>query len=74
VLPDDLTAAVGAVSSGFGMFQAFLMQRAMAVVTALVGGFGVFCVVYSFTAPDIAAQGLILLGLALAMSYFSSRG
>ena len=56
------------------MLQAFLMQRAMAIVTALLGGFGVFCIIYSFTAPDVAEQGLILLGAALAMSYFTNRG
>ncbi|MBV8778517.1 MAG: hypothetical protein JO258_15075 [Alphaproteobacteria bacterium] len=55
------------------MLQAFLMQRALALVTALVGGVGVFCVIYSFAAPEIAVQGLILLGAALAMSYFTER-
>jgi len=55
------------------MLQAFLMQRAAAVIAALLGGFGVFCIIYSFTAPDVAVQGLILLGAALAMSYFSNR-
>jgi hypothetical protein len=53
--------------------QAFLMQRAMALVSALLGGFGVFCVVYSFATPHIAAEALILLGAALAVSYFSTR-
>jgi hypothetical protein len=55
------------------MLQAFLMQRAMALVAAVLGGFGVFCVVYSFSTPHIAAQALILLGAALAVSYFSTR-
>jgi multisubunit Na+/H+ antiporter MnhB subunit len=55
------------------MFQALLLQRATAVITAMLGGFGVFCVIYSFAAPHIAAQALMLLGAALAMSYFSTR-
>jgi multisubunit Na+/H+ antiporter MnhB subunit len=55
------------------MFDALLMQRAIALITALLGGFGVFCVIYSFAAPDIAGQALILLGAALAVSYFSNR-
>jgi multisubunit Na+/H+ antiporter MnhB subunit len=55
------------------MFQAFLAQRATALLSALLGGFGVFCVLYSFTTPDIAAEALILLGAALALSYFSTR-
>jgi len=53
------------------MLGAFFTQRALSVVCALLGGFGVFCVIYSFSTPDIAAQGLILLGAALAVSYFS---
>ena len=55
------------------MLQAFLVQRATALISALLGGFGVFCVLYSFTTPDIAAEALILLGAALALSYFSTR-
>lgn len=53
------------------MLRAFFMQRALSVVCALLGGFGVFCVIYSFSAPNIAAQALILLGAALAVSYFT---
>jgi len=55
------------------MLRAFFMQRAMSLVSAMLGGFGVFCVIYSFSTPDIAAQALILLGLALVLNYFSSR-
>lgn len=55
------------------MLQTFLMQRAVALIAALLGGFGVFCVLYSFAAPEIAAKALILLGAALALSYLSSR-
>jgi len=58
---------------GGAMLQAFLMQRAMAVLSALLGGLGVFCVIYSFSTPDIAAEALILLGAALAVSYFTAR-
>ena len=53
------------------MLQAFFMQRALSLVCALLGGFGVFCVIYSFSTPHIAAQALILLGSALAISYFN---
>lgn len=55
------------------MFQALLLQRATSVIAALLGGFGVFCVIYSFAAPDVAAQALVLLGAALTMSYFNTR-
>ena len=56
------------------MFQAFFMQRALSLVCALLGGFGVFCVIYSFSAPHIAAQALVLLGAALAINYFIPEG
>jgi hypothetical protein len=55
------------------MLQAFFMQRALSLIGAALGGFGVFCVIYSFTAAHIAAQALILLGAALAVSYFSPQ-
>ena len=55
------------------MLQAFFMQRALSLVCALLGGFGVFCVVYSFSEPQLAAQALILLGAALAVSYFAEK-
>jgi multisubunit Na+/H+ antiporter MnhB subunit len=63
----------GAVRGNRGMFQALLMRRVTSLIAALLGGFGVFCVMYSFAAPDVAAQALMLLGAALAMSYFSTR-
>jgi hypothetical protein len=53
------------------MLQAFLVRRALSLIAALLGGCGVFCVIYSFSTPDIAAQALLLLGAALAVSYFS---
>jgi len=56
-----------------GMLQAFFMQRALSVVCALLGGFGVFCVIYSFSTPHVAMQALILLGAALAISYFTKE-
>ena len=55
------------------MLQTFLMQRALSLVCALLGGFGVFCVIYSFSTPHVAAQALILLGAALAVSYFTQE-
>jgi multisubunit Na+/H+ antiporter MnhB subunit len=55
------------------MLQAFLARRASSLIAAVLGGFGVFCVIYSFAAPHVAAQALILLGAALAVSYFSQR-
>jgi multisubunit Na+/H+ antiporter MnhB subunit len=55
------------------MLQAFLMQRALAFVSAILGGFGVFCAIYSFEVPELALQALLLLGAALLISHFSRR-
>jgi hypothetical protein len=55
------------------MLESFLMRSALSIVSAILGGLGVFCVIYSFTAPHIAAQALLLLGAALAISYFTPR-
>jgi hypothetical protein len=55
------------------MLQAFLMQSALSMTSAALGGFGVFSVIYSFDAPHLAAQGLMLLGAALVIVYFTDR-
>jgi hypothetical protein len=56
------------------MLQASFMQRCLSLVGMMLGGFGVFCVVYSFSTPHVAAQALILLGAAMAISYFTKEG
>jgi hypothetical protein len=45
----------------------------LSLVSAILGGYGVFCANYSFTAPEIAAKALVLLGAALSISYFTRR-
>ena len=53
------------------MLQASLMQRVSSLIGAILGGYGVFCVIYSFSSPELAGQALVLLGAALALSHFS---
>jgi hypothetical protein len=55
------------------MLPAFLTQHGLAFVSALRGGFGVFCAIYSFQVPELALQALLLLGAALVISHFSRR-
>jgi len=55
------------------MLSAFLMQRMSSLISAVLGGYGVFCVIYSFSSPEVAGRALVLLGAALALSYFSRR-
>jgi hypothetical protein len=52
------------------MMLAFLLRCAFPLTTALLGGFRVFCAIYNFTEPQVAAQALISLGAALAIGYF----
>jgi hypothetical protein len=52
------------------MLQATLVQWITATLSALMGGVGVFCAVYSFASPDIAAAGIVLLSCAGALNYF----
>ena len=53
------------------MWQVFLMRYTLLITSAALGGFGVFSVIYSFVAPYLTAQGLVLLGAALAIVYFT---
>jgi hypothetical protein len=53
------------------MLQAFLIQRALPLASALLGGYGVFCVIRSCESTE--GRALVLLGAALALSYFCRR-
>jgi hypothetical protein len=55
------------------MLPAFLMRSALWTIAAALGSSGVFCIIYSFILPYLAAHGLILLGAALAIVYFTDR-
>ena len=55
------------------MMQALFIQRALSLVGALLGGFGVFWVIYGFSTPHIAAQALILLDASLAVRLFQQQ-
>jgi len=55
------------------MWQAFLMRSALLMTSAALGGFGIFSIIYSFVVPSLAAQGLILLGAATAILYFTDH-
>jgi hypothetical protein len=42
------------------------------LLSALLGGFGIFCLVMSFAVPGLAGQALLLLAAATAIVHFSS--
>jgi hypothetical protein len=65
--------SIGAKQRVTPIFLTFLLRSALWTISATLGGVGVFCVIYSFVVPYLAAHGLILLGTALAIVYFTKR-
>jgi multisubunit Na+/H+ antiporter MnhB subunit len=55
------------------MLPAIFVQWVTAILAAVMGGFGVFCVVYSSASPDVAVKAIMLLGCACALNYFYRR-
>lgn len=51
------------------MLLHFLMRTTSSVLSAVLGGTGIFCVVYSFVDPALAWRAMILLGAAIAIVY-----
>ena len=51
----------------------FLMQSVLRAVAAVVGGFGVFYLIMSWSAPALCALAVLLIGAASAISYFLDR-
>jgi hypothetical protein len=51
----------------------FLMQSVLRAVSAVVGGFGVFYLIMSWSAPALCGLALLLLGAASAITYFLDR-
>lgn len=55
------------------MLHVFLMRSATAVLSTILGGVGVFCVIESFQMPILAFHALILLATATAITSLSRR-
>jgi hypothetical protein len=54
---------------GFG-----LSQLALWLLSAILGGYGIFSLIMSFLEPQLGAQAFLLLGTATAIVYFCSLG
>ena len=54
---------------GFG-----LSQLALWLLSVILGGYGIFCLIMSFSLPQLGAQAFLLLGAATAIVYFCSPG
>jgi hypothetical protein len=47
-----------------------LSQLMLRLVSAALGGYGIFCLIMSFALPVLAVQAVLLLGAASAIVYF----
>ena len=56
-----------------GMPALFLLQSVLRTIAAVMGGFGVFYLVMSWSAPALCGLALVLIGAASAITYFVER-
>jgi hypothetical protein len=47
-----------------------LSHLALRLLSAVLGGYGMFCLIMSFAVPSLGAQAFLLLGTASAIVYF----
>ena len=51
------------------MLGLMLSQLALRLLSATLGGYGIFCLIMSFAVPEVGAQAFILLVTATAIVY-----
>ena len=51
------------------MLATMLSQLALRLLSAILGGYGIFCLIMSFDVPQIGAQAFVLLATATAFVY-----
>jgi hypothetical protein len=56
------------------MMGSMLSQLALRLLSAILGGSGIFCLIVSFDVPEIGAQAFILLLAASAIVYLCRSG
>jgi hypothetical protein len=52
------------VSSASKRLGFMLSQLALRLLSAILGGYGIFCLIMSFAVPEVGAQAFILLATA----------
>ena len=52
------------------MLGLMLSQLALRLLSAVLGGYGIFCLIMSFDVPQLGAQAFVLLATATAIFYF----
>jgi hypothetical protein len=56
------------------MLGVMLSLLALRLLSAILGGCGVFCLIMSFSVPELGAQAFLLLATATAIVYFCPTG
>jgi hypothetical protein len=51
------------------MLGLMLSQLALRLLSAVLGGYGIFCLIMSFAVPEVGAQAFLLLLTATAIVY-----
>jgi multisubunit Na+/H+ antiporter MnhB subunit len=51
------------------MLGLMLSRLALRLLSAILGGYGIFCLIMSFEVPEVGAQAFILLVTATAIVY-----
>jgi hypothetical protein len=55
------------------VFAILLLRSALWALSAVLGGIGVSCAIWSFAVPILGAHALVLLGSAIAITYCLNR-
>lgn len=55
------------------MPELFLLRTVLRTVSVVLGGFGVFYLILSWSAPALSGVALVLIGAASAIAYFLDR-
>ena len=56
------------------MLGYMLSQLALRLLSAILGGYGIFCLVMSFAVPEVGAQAFMLLLTATVIVYLCRSG
>ena len=56
------------------MLGFMLSQLALRLLSAVLGGYGIFCLIMSFAVPEVGAQAFLLLVAAAAIVYLCGSG
>ena len=51
------------------MLGVVMSQLVLRLLSAILGGYGIFCLIMSFAVPALGAQAFVLLGTASAIVY-----